>query len=95
MESGSTSTNPKPRIESPVANHQQSEPTSPMRMEAPGSSNKEGITSSRDVSPPTVRPGGSEDGVGSIENDIRDAVGLGIQDSEASSTGEREFGTTS
>ena len=62
-----------------------------MKMEPPNRTS----TPVREGTPAAVRPGGVESGKKSLENDIRDAVGLGIQDSEASSSGENEFGTTS
>ena len=83
-----------PRITSPkvAAVTQQVEPTSTMRMEVPSTSRSPPVEPSE---PSAVNPGASEPGRASIENDIRDAVGSGIIDGEANSTGEREFGTTS
>jgi hypothetical protein len=84
-----SSARPSPAVPkaSPAVNQHQLEPTT-MRMEAPAIS-----TTAEEVSP--TRPDGSEHAKTSIENDINDAVGLSIQDIEGSSTGEREFGTTS
>ena len=83
------------RVGSPPVNNHHLEPISTVRMESPGLSKERTTTTPRDVSPSAMRPDGLEAGRSSIESDIREAVGLGIQESEASSTGDLQFGTTS
>jgi hypothetical protein len=67
------------------------QPTTTLTMEAPGRSKMEipGRTSTT-----ATRPGGQGARRESLENDIRDAVGLGLTDeSNGSSLEESQFGT--
>lgn len=63
-----------------------------MRMEIPSTSSSPPVNLSQ---PSAVRTGDVGTRRTSIENDIREAIGLRMLDGEANSTGEKDFGTTS
>ena len=86
----STNTSPRPgaRAGSPPLTQP---PTASLKMEAPGRSQME-VPGRTSTSP--TRPGGGDPSRESLERDIRDAVGLGLNDeTSGNSLGEAQFGT--